>query len=79
MHDFASPEKTNLLCGRYVGGTEKQRIAETFHAKIIPEDYDPNFVLDYNVALQTMQPVVRRCRGTGNCELARLRWGLILA
>jgi putative SOS response-associated peptidase YedK len=65
------------MCGRYVSRTEKQRIAETFHAHIVPEDYDPDFVPDYNVAPQTMQPVVRRSRDTGERELARLRWGLV--
>lgn len=73
------------MCGRYVSRTEKQRIAETFHAKIVPEDYDPDFVPDseyidkpdYNVAPQTRQPVVRRSRDTGQRELARLRWGLV--
>jgi len=65
------------MCGRYVSRTEKQRIAETFHAQIVPEDYDPDFVPDYNVAPQTMQPVIRRSRDTGNRELARLRWGLV--
>ncbi len=65
------------MCGRYVSRTEKQRIAETFHAGIVPEDYDPDFVPDYNVAPQTMHPVVRRSRDTGDRELARLRWGLV--
>ncbi len=65
------------MCGRYVSRTEKQRIAETFHAQIVPEDYDPDFVPDYNVAPQTMQPVIRRSRDTGKRELARLRWGLV--
>ena len=65
------------MCGRYVSRTEKQRIAETFHAKIIPENYDPDFAPSYNVAPQTMQPVVRLNRDTGEREIARLRWGLV--
>ena len=68
------------MCGRYVSRSEKQRIAETFHAQIVPEDYDPDFVPDYppdyNVAPTTLQPVVRLNR-EGHRELGRLRWGLI--
>jgi putative SOS response-associated peptidase YedK len=65
------------MCGRYVSRSEKQRIAETFHAHIIPEDYDPDFVPDYNVAPTTLQPVVRLNHETGDRELTRMRWGLI--
>jgi len=64
------------MCGRYVSRADKQRIAETFGAGI-PEDYDPDFVPDYNVAPQTMQPVVRLNSDTGQRELVRMRWGLI--
>ena len=64
------------MCGRYVSRSEKQRIAETFHAQIIPEDYDPDFVPDYNVAPTTLQPIIRLNR-EGQRELTRLRWGLI--
>jgi len=65
------------MCGRYVSRSDKQRIAETFHAQIVPEDYDPDFVPDYNVAPQTMQPVIRLNHETGQRELTRMRWGLV--
>ena len=65
------------MCGRYVSRSEKQRIAETFHAQIIPQDYDPDFVPDYNVAPTTLQPVIRLNSETRQRELTRLRWGLI--
>jgi len=64
------------MCGRYVSRADKQRIAETFDAGI-PEDYDPDFVPDYNVAPQTMQPVVRVDSDTGLRELVLMRWGLV--
>jgi putative SOS response-associated peptidase YedK len=64
------------MCGRYVSRADKQRIAETFQAGI-PEDYDPDFVPDYNVAPQTMQPVVRVGRESGGRELVRMRWGFV--
>ena len=65
------------MCGRYVSRSDKQRIAETFHAGIVPEDYDPDFVPDYNVAPQTMQPVVRLNSDSGQRELVRMRWGFV--
>lgn len=64
------------MCGRYVSRADKQRIAETFDAGI-PEDYDPDFVPDYNVAPQTMQTVVRVNSDTGQRELVRMRWGFV--
>ena len=37
----------------------------------------PWFAPDYNVAPQTMQPVVRLNRDTGKREFALMRWGLV--
>lgn len=65
------------MCGRYVSRADKQRIAETFHAGIVPEDYDPDFVPDYNVAPQTLNPVVRLNSDSGQRELIRMRWGFV--
>jgi putative SOS response-associated peptidase YedK len=31
---------------------------------------------DYNVALSTMQPIIRETRDTGKWELVQLRWAL---
>ena len=65
------------MCGRYGRRSDKQRIAEwiqTHHTDVFDDSYlDP----DYNVAPQTIQPVVRLQRDTGRRELAPMRWGLV--
>ena len=62
------------MCGRYVRRSDKQRIAEYFavHGPSLP-DFGPS----WNVAPQTLQPVVRLNRDTGERELVLMRWGLI--
>src|SRR5260370_33416792 len=53
-----------------------QSIAITVKISQLPD----GFVLspwDYNVALTTFQPVIRRNRDTGGGELTLMRWGLI--
>ena len=64
------------MCGRYVRKSDKQRIAEAFHARndvsglaIAPDDY--------NIAPSTSQPVIRESRDTGEREMVLMRWGLI--
>jgi hypothetical protein len=37
----------------------------------------PRFAPSFNVAPQSVQPVVRLDRDRGNCEFALLRWGLV--
>ena len=64
------------MCGRYSRRWDKQRIAEAFQAGNVDGlvyEADPS----YNVAPQTMQPVVRLDADTGARELAQMRWGLI--
>jgi putative SOS response-associated peptidase YedK len=64
------------MCGRYYRRSDKQRIAEAFHAGQLPED----FVLpewDYNVAPATFQPVVRNTKDNSQREVTLMRWGLI--
>ena len=64
------------MCGRYVRRSDKQKIAEWFHA-------DPNLAdlpmpdADYNVAPTTHQPIIRQNRETGDRELVLARWGLV--
>ncbi len=69
------------MCGRYVSRADKQRIAESFGVRIVPENYDPDFTPDwvpnYNVAPQTRNPVVRLNSETGQRELTTMRWGLV--
>ena len=64
------------MCGRYVRRSDKQRIAEWFHADPNPADL-PMPDADYNVAPTTHQPIIRQSRDTGDRELVLARWGLI--
>src|SRR5271155_570441 len=60
------------MCGRYYRQADKQRIAEAMHAEV-PFAVTPS----YNIAPQTMQPVIRLDGETGNREAAMMRWGLL--
>jgi putative SOS response-associated peptidase YedK len=62
------------MCGRYARRSDKQKIAELFaiHGPVMP-DFGPS----WNVAPQTIQPVVRLNRDTGGREIVLMRWGLI--
>jgi putative SOS response-associated peptidase YedK len=62
------------MCGRYYRRSDKQRIAEAFRVGL-PTSFD--ILPSYNVAPQSIQPVVRLDHETGSRELARMRWGLI--
>ncbi len=62
------------MCGRYYLRSDKQRIAEAFRVEI-PPTFD--ILPSYNIAPQTMQPVVRLDHETGHRELVLMRWGLI--
>jgi putative SOS response-associated peptidase YedK len=64
------------MCGRYVRRSDKQKIAEWFHA-----DSDlsglPMPDADYNIAPTTSQPIVRQSRETPKREMVLARWGLV--
>lgn len=65
------------MCGRYGRRADKQRIAEwmqTHDTNVFDDSY---LAPSYNVAPQSLQPVVRLDNETGRRELAILRWGLI--
>ena len=64
------------MCGRYVRRSDKQRIAEYFHATPVPAEL-PLPGEDYNVAPTTFQPIVRQNRESGEREIVLARWGLI--
>lgn len=64
------------MCGRYVRRSDKQKIAEHFHARPTPEDL-PMPAADYNVAPTTHQSIIRESRETGDRELILARWGLV--
>ena len=65
------------MCGRYGRRADKQRIAEwmqTHNTNVFDDSY---FAPSYNVAPQSLQPVVRFDSETGQRELTVMRWGLV--
>src|SRR5579862_1726734 len=62
------------MCGRYQSRADKQRITEAFKVGV-PPSFD--FVQSFNIAPQSVQPIVRLSRDTSEREIALLRWGLI--
>ncbi len=64
------------MCGRYVRRSDKQKIAEYFHAKPQPPEL-PMSGEDYNVAPTTFQPIIRQSRESGEREMVLARWGLV--
>ena len=65
------------MCGRYGRLADKQRIAEwmqTHNTGVFDDSY---LAPSYNVAPQTMQPIVRLSPDTGDRELTIMRWGLV--
>lgn len=62
------------MCGRYFSNSDKQKIAESFQLRHVPEiALAPN----YNIAPTTFEPVVRIGRDSGERELELMRWGLV--
>jgi putative SOS response-associated peptidase YedK len=72
-----------IMCGRYSRRWDKQRIAEAFQTGnvdgLVYEDHEDDWSTEpnYNVAPQTVQPVVRSSPETGRRELTTMRWGLV--
>ena len=65
------------MCGRYGRRADKQRIAEwmqTHNTDVFDDSY---LAPSYNVAPQSLQPVVKLDSETGERELTVMRWGLI--
>lgn len=65
------------MCGRYGRRADKQRIAEWMQAHDTSVFDDSYFAPSYNVAPQSLQPVVRLDSETGKRELTVMRWGLV--
>jgi putative SOS response-associated peptidase YedK len=66
------------MCGRYGRRADKQRIAEWFQTRNTDVFNDESYYApSYNVAPQSMQPVVRLDAETGQRELTIMRWGLV--
>jgi putative SOS response-associated peptidase YedK len=63
------------MCGSYYRKSDKQKIAEAFHATKVDDFPLPPW--DYNVAPTSMQPIIRQSRDTGERELSQMRWGLV--
>ncbi len=62
------------MCGRFARKSTQQVLADWFGVEL--EDM-PWFAPTYNAAPQSMQPVVRLNRDSGQREVALLRWGLV--
>jgi len=62
------------MCGRFARRSTREVLAEWFGVDL--EDIPP-FATSYNVAPQSVQPVVRIGRDRGKAEFALLRWGLV--
>jgi putative SOS response-associated peptidase YedK len=62
------------MCGRFARRSTREVLADWFGVDL--EDLPP-FAPSYNVAPQSVQPVVRQERNTGEREFALLRWGLV--
>jgi putative SOS response-associated peptidase YedK len=62
------------MCGRFARRSTREVLAEWFGVDL--ED-QPQFAESYNVAPQSMQPVLRLGRGNGEPEFALMRWGLV--
>jgi len=64
------------MCGRFARKSTQEVLADWFGVEL--EDM-PWFAASFNVAPQSVQPVVRVSRATGNREFALMRWGLVPA
>jgi hypothetical protein len=63
------------MCGRYARRGDKQRIAEAFRVKDVPDFAMPD--ADYNIAPTTFQPIIREGKDTGEREMVLMLWGLV--
>jgi putative SOS response-associated peptidase YedK len=62
------------MCGRYVRKSTRRELAQWFGVDV---SEIPDFGPSYNAAPQSIQPIVRLNRDTGQREIALLRWGLV--
>jgi putative SOS response-associated peptidase YedK len=65
------------MCGRYGRRADKQRISEWFQTHNTDVFNDAYYAPSYNVAPQSLQPIVRLDAETGERELTIMRWGLV--
>jgi putative SOS response-associated peptidase YedK len=62
------------MCGRFARKSTQEVLADWFGVEI--EDM-PWFAPTFNAAPQSVQPIVRLNRDTGNREISLMRWGLV--
>jgi putative SOS response-associated peptidase YedK len=62
------------MCGRFARNSTQEVLADWFGVEL--EDM-PCFAPSFNVAPQSVQPVVRLGRDSGNREFALMRWSLV--
>jgi putative SOS response-associated peptidase YedK len=62
------------MCGRFARRSTQEVLADWFGVEL--EDM-PWFAPSYNVAPQSVQPVLRINRDSGRREFAQMRWGLV--
>jgi putative SOS response-associated peptidase YedK len=62
------------MCGRFARKSTQQVLADWFGVDL---EEMPWFAPSYNVAPQSVQPVVRLNRDIGGREIALMRWGLV--
>jgi putative SOS response-associated peptidase YedK len=62
------------MCGRFARKSTQEVLADWFGVEL--EDM-PWFAPSFNVAPQSVQPVVRLSYDSGNREFALMRWGLV--
>ena len=63
-----------IMCGRFARRSTQEVLADWFGVEL--EDM-PWFAPSYNVAPQSVQPILRLNRDSGQREFAQLRWGLV--
>jgi putative SOS response-associated peptidase YedK len=62
------------MCGRFARRSTQEILSDWFGVDL---ENMPWFAPSFNVAPQSIQPVVRLGRDNGNREFALLRWGLV--
>ena len=62
------------MCGRFARRSTREVLAEWFGVDL---EETPQFSQSYNVAPQSVQPIVRLGRDSGAPEFALTRWGLV--
>lgn len=68
------------MCGRFARRSTQEVLADWFGIELGPDaEETPAFTPTFNAAPQTIQPVVRMNRDSGQREFALLRWGLVPA